>query len=119
MIVTQPLVHCVVVLDKATPSFSAATLLVRVDDVSRADSASITVAEAWLKPLAHLSGAESVWQVSLYGALPEPRKLYSIWAHLDIDLDGKISSGDYITTQSYPVLTFDHPREVIVQLTRV
>lgn len=27
----------------------------------------------------------------------------TIWAHIDVDGDGKVSKGDYITTRSYPV----------------
>lgn len=27
----------------------------------------------------------------------------TVWAHVDVDGDGKVSKGDYVTTRSYPV----------------
>jgi len=34
---------------------------------------------------------------------------YVVSAHADLDSDGAVSRGDFITTQSYPVLSFGHP----------
>jgi uncharacterized lipoprotein YbaY len=28
----------------------------------------------------------------------------TVWVHVDVDGDGKVSAGDYVTTRSYPVL---------------
>lgn len=41
-----------------------------------------------------------------------------VWAHLDADGDGKVSVGDYITTQSYPLASHDGAR-MRVELRRV
>ncbi len=34
----------------------------------------------------------------------------TIWAHVDVDRDGHVSAGDYITVQSFPVPTGPAPR---------
>ena len=38
---------------------------------------------------------------------------------VDVDGDGKVSVGDYISMQSYPVLTFGYPREVTIEVKKV
>jgi hypothetical protein len=38
---------------------------------------------------------------------------------VDLDGDGKISKGDYISMQSYPVLTFGSPSEVTIEVKQV
>ena len=37
----------------------------------------------------------------------------------DVDGDGQVSRGDYITMESYPVLTHGYPHVVIVRLRKV
>jgi hypothetical protein len=40
----------------------------------------------------------------------------SIWAHVDVDGDGRVSPGDFVTTASYPVVDGDETRlQVIVR----
>jgi hypothetical protein len=31
------------------------------------------------------------------------RAYYTIWVHVDVDADGQVSIGDYITMESFPV----------------
>jgi uncharacterized lipoprotein YbaY len=116
MAISSPLVRCVVVLDEAAGSFGAATLFVRLDDVTLADRPSTPLAQAQIDQVAHRQGSQSRWVVQLGGAAAQPQHRYSIWAHLDIDGDGQVSRGDYITMQSYPVLTFGCPAEATVHL---
>lgn len=33
----------------------------------------------------------------------------TVWAHVDVDQDGRVSKGDFITMQSYPVPSGSHP----------
>ena len=33
----------------------------------------------------------------------------TIWAHIDVDGDGRVSRGDFLTTQSYPVPRTPNP----------
>jgi hypothetical protein len=45
-----------------------------------------------------------------------PRNL-TIWAHVDVDGDDRVSPGDFITTASYPITESDAgaPRRVLVR----
>jgi hypothetical protein len=52
----------------------------------------------------------------LQGRVPDMRARYQVRVHVDVDKDGKVSRGDYITTESYPVLTFGHPSRVRVRV---
>jgi uncharacterized lipoprotein YbaY len=111
-----PLVRCVVVLDKDARSFSSATLFVRVDDVTLADTTSTPLAHTSITGVSHRRGSATSWTVELDGDTPHPQHRYSIWAHLDIDGDEQVSHGDYITMESYPVLTLGYPAETTVHL---
>jgi hypothetical protein len=40
----------------------------------------------------------------------------TVWAHVDVDRDGKVSAGDYLTVQSFPLPRVATPRaEVTVK----
>lgn len=39
---------------------------------------------------------------------------YSISVHGDVDNDGRISKGDFVTVQSYPVPTHGYPDNILV-----
>ena len=43
----------------------------------------------------------------------------NIRVHIDVDRDGRVSRGDYITMESYPVLTWGHPDRVTVRVREV
>jgi len=42
----------------------------------------------------------------------------TIWAHVDVDRDGRVSTGDFITVQSYPV-TDRGQHELTIRLKQV
>jgi hypothetical protein len=39
------------------------------------------------------------------------RRLYAIRVHIDVDNNGKINPGDFISMQSYPVITHGYPKD--------
>jgi hypothetical protein len=39
--------------------------------------------------------------------------------HVDLDKDGEVSVGDYISMESHPVLTYGHPDHVEVAVQKV
>ncbi len=41
--------------------------------------------------------------------VPATAQRMTVWAHIDVDRDGRVSKGDYITVQSYPVPDAPHP----------
>jgi hypothetical protein len=78
-------------------------LRVEVRDTSQADVEAPLVAEA----RAEVTGEQSSWlqnvEVEVPDASVDPRGRLTAFAHVDVDGDGAIGSGDFITTQSFPV----------------
>jgi uncharacterized lipoprotein YbaY len=85
------------------PAARAATAYVRVDDVGRADAPSVALAEERVRVPAGASGFSFALRVKEH----DPRGMYALSVHVDVDGDGEMSVGDYVTMQRYPVLTGD------------
>lgn len=93
-------------------------VVVRVEDVSRADAAARVVGEARAERGAGLTdGAPLRVAVPVRGV--DERASYAVRVHVDADGDGQVSEGDYVSTQRYPVLTGGHPAAVAVAVQRV
>lgn len=108
-----------VVFGEGDEAFSEATAYVRLEDVSRTDAPSHVIAEQVIRHVSYQPGQAGKLAFDLHGAAPDERVRYSVSAHLDVDGDGQVSRGDYISMESYPVLTQDYPREVTVRLRKV
>lgn len=98
---------------------SGAVARVRLLDTSRADAAARVVAEQILEDVAERANRGEALTFSIDGELDDERARYTISVHVDADADGRISPGDFITMQSYPVLTFGYPSRVSVEVRRV
>jgi uncharacterized lipoprotein YbaY len=98
------------------PSLPAsAKMYVRLLNTSLADAPSAVVAE---QVIDHLSNEEKV-AFRLEPDSIDERGTYTVSVLVDLDGDGKISKGDYISMQSYPVLTFGSPSEVTIEVKQV
>lgn len=93
----------------------AHTVSAIVEDVSLADGLAAPVAEQRLAqvPLGDL--------LTLEVSVPDPdeRTSYAVRVHVDITGDGSVSAGDFVSTQSHPVLTQGHGTQVTVPVRRV
>jgi uncharacterized lipoprotein YbaY len=78
------------------------TVRVRVQDTSNADASAATVAEQVLEGVNILPGAPPV-KFSVSGIPKKAGARYVVRVHADVDGNGAVSKGDYVTTQSYPV----------------
>jgi uncharacterized lipoprotein YbaY len=88
-------------------------LVVELRDTALEDAPAVTLQR--LRSTVDETAAGSL-HVSLdSGPIPDGTTL---WVHLDVDGDGRVSAGDYITMQSYPVADRG-PREMTVRLRRV
>lgn len=114
-----PLVSGEIRFEAAAQSFSGATAYVHLEDVSRADAASRVVVEQVIHNVSHQAGNEDKLEVKLYGQIPNDKVSYSISVHVDLDGDGQVGRGDYISMQNYPVLTFGYPNQVSVRVREV
>ena len=98
---------------------TAAKTYVRLLDTSLADAAAKVVAEQVIE---HSAGSLSKGAKVAFVLEPnsiDERGSYSVSVLVDIDGDGKISKGDYISMQSYPVLTYGYPSQVTIEVKQV
>lgn len=93
----------------------AARLVVRVLDVGRADAASEVIAEHVIED-ATLS-SDIPFEVAVPVSAVGPSWILQV--HVDLAGTGTFSPGDYLTTQSYPVLPPGPDQDLDVKLTRI
>lgn len=91
----------------------AASIVVAVEDVSRADAPSIVVAE---QRLAHVSLREGdvPFEVGVPPDRLQERARYAVSVHVDVTGTGIVERGDLVSTQSHPVLTAGNPDQATV-----
>ena len=92
---------------------------IMVEDVSLADAASVGVAEQIIDGVSYDPTDGTPLAFSLHGEVRDDRANYAVRVHIDVDRDGRVSRGDYITMESYPVLTWGHPDRVTVRVREV
>ena len=108
-----------IVFEADTHAFEGAVVHIRVEDVTRVDATAVRVAEKVLQPVSHPAGSTRGPEFQMPVHLPDPTAHYSVRVHVDVDGDGQVSRGDFISTQSYPVLTRGHPNYIEVKVRQV
>jgi len=83
----------------------AARLVVRVEDVSIADMPSVTVAQRVLDQvrLPSAEGDSLPFEIPVPKTVLDPKRRYSVRVHADVSGTGTITTGDFVSTRSYPV----------------
>ena len=84
------------------------TVYVRVQDTGSADGVAITVAEQVLRGVDIPPGAPPI-PFAVQGIPENARARYTVRVHADVDGNGAVSRGDYVSTQSYTVETTGQP----------
>jgi uncharacterized lipoprotein YbaY len=115
----KPLVSGSIILGGEVGSFAGVTVYVRLEDISRADAPAVLMAEHALEGVSHQAGTEDSLDFALYGLPPAEGADCNVSVHVDVDGDGEVSRGDYITVESYPVITRGAPDRVRVRLEKV
>ncbi|HEY0078884.1 MAG TPA: YbaY family lipoprotein [Pyrinomonadaceae bacterium] len=116
----EPLVTGSILFDEDAGAFSGATVYVRLEDVTYADAASKVLAEQVMRDVSRAEGGSDYpLEFRLYGRLTDKRASYNLRVHVDVDGDGEVSLHDYVTMQSYPVLTQGRPRKLNVRVHEV
>ncbi|HYH92499.1 MAG TPA: hypothetical protein VD763_05010 [Candidatus Saccharimonadales bacterium] len=87
---------------------------VEIRDTSLADAPSVTVAMVE----STVRGVQGAWLDTVEVSFDHDPSQCSIYVHLDVDGDGRVSIGDYVTMASYPVPATDATR-VTVEVRRV
>lgn len=110
-------------LPSISKPFQNAAAHVSVQDVSRMDvSATIVASEITRLSVSEddiKSGREISFEFTIQGEISDERNIYVVNVHIDVDGNGKISKGDYITTGLYSVLTRGYPDRVVVNVDEV
>jgi uncharacterized lipoprotein YbaY len=94
-------------------------MYVKVLDVTLADAASRAAGTQVLEGFDDAANNGQPVSFRVSANVDDERNRYIVSIHVDADGDGKVSSGDFLTTQSYPVLTLGYPDHVDVELTQV
>ena len=115
----EPLVKGRIIFEEVARPFTAATIYVRLERITAADTASGSIADYVERDVAFDPKISSDLSFAIAGNSPDPRASYAIRVHIDIDGDGVVSKGDFISMQSYPVITFGHPTEVSILVRQV
>lgn len=103
------------------PDLAGARVRVVLEDTSLADAASIVMAQVMVEVGTAEIGTEATSTIGfeLPAVLVDERARYNVRVLVDLDRDGSVGAGDYITMQGYPVLTHGHPATVEVRVRRV
>lgn len=115
----KPLVEGEILLGEAQRSFTGATVHVQLEDVSYADAPSRVVAEQAIPDVSHETGTEGTVKFALYGDIPDERGRYIVTVRVDLQARGRVSRGDYLSMESYSVLTHGNPKQISVRLREV
>jgi len=80
------------------------TVYVRVEEASRIDAPASRIAEVVLRGVDVFPGLPPIpFTIRDVHSVPSGR--YLVRVHADVDGDGRVTRGDYVSVQSYPVLT--------------
>lgn len=116
---TVPLVKGKITFEEVAPPFTGATMYVRLENITAADTASEVVADYVERGVTFDPKTSSVLSFAIACNPPDPRDSYAVRVHIDVDGDGEVSKGDFVSMQSYPVITFGHPTEVSILVREV
>lgn len=114
-----PLVKGEILFSKELGSFSGATVNVYLEDVSFLDAQALIVAKQVIPDIDHEMGTENRVEFALKGEIADIRARYSLRVHVALRGDEQIHRGDYISMESYPVLTFGYPNQVLIRVQEV
>jgi uncharacterized lipoprotein YbaY len=95
-----------------------ATVYVRVQDVGLADAAAKTVAEEVIRNVNIVPGGAPL-SFNVRGIRPTANARYAVRVHADVSGNGRVTPGDYVSTQSYPVNLSEQPAKVDIVTRRV
>jgi uncharacterized lipoprotein YbaY len=96
-----------------------AIVRIRLEDVSRADAASEVVSEIVMNDVALVPEERVSIPFSMQHPALGEKGRYTIAVHADVDGDGEITSGDYITMESFPVTPSESRERVTVHVRKV
>ena len=116
---TIPLVKGEITFAEEPPLFAGATMYVRLEKIIAADTAAEVVAEYVERGITLGPKIKGILSFAIAGEALDPQGSYAVRVHIDIDNDGEVSQGDFISTQSYPVIPFGYPQQISILVRQV
>ncbi|MGB3756300.1 MAG: YbaY family lipoprotein [Rivularia sp. (in: cyanobacteria)] len=107
-----------VIFSQELSSFSEATVNIYLEDVTFIDAPSFCISKQVIVDINHQKGTINRVEFALNGKYDENSR-YIITAHVSINGSEEIQRGDYMTMESYPVLTFGYPNQVSIYVKEV
>lgn len=108
-----------ILLPSSDRSAESAEIVIQVEDVSRVDAPSTVIGEQRQRGISLVPGRALEFAVEIPASLVNDRHDYSVRAHIDMSGSGDVEVGDFVSTQSYPVLTRGHGTKVRIRVSRV
>lgn len=102
-----------ILFEDSVGPFSGASVYVRLEDVTRVDAPAIVIAEQVLQGVRVGSDVRELG-FAIHGDEPEPHAHYVVRVHVDVDNDGKVGVGDYVSTASHPVTLNTFPKAITI-----
>lgn len=98
--------------EDSSAAFEDATVHLRLEDVRVVDAAARVV--SWIA-LPHVSAPPPGGRIPfvLPAGAAAPGERYNVRVHVDVDGDGEVGVGDFVTFQSHPVVVGDHVSVVV------
>lgn len=93
--------------------FDDATVTVLLEDVSKIDAASATVVE---QVIGKVTSTDMPLSFQLSGPPLDEGSSYTLSVHVDVNSNGTLNPGDYLTLQNYPVDPLNTPQYHVVQV---
>jgi uncharacterized lipoprotein YbaY len=91
---------------------AGAPVIVQVRDTSLADAPAVVLGTS----VAAIAGGSDPCLARLVVDVDRLGPSLTVWAHVDVDRDGRVSRGDYVSVQSFPVPAGPQPRaEILVK----
>ena len=82
--------------------------MVQVEKIGEIDAPAVVVAQKRLRGISHRPGEAFVYRTEMLLDAAESGMSYDVTAHIDLDHDGSVGRGDWITMQSYPLSLVQH-----------
>lgn len=116
-----PLISGNIIIPFQTPSFKKATAHVFLEDVSYADREAQLIAKSIIPDVSHNAdaGKDTILPFTIYANKKmeiNPRNDYAVRVWLDLDSDGRETSGDLYSDQRNPTLTRGFGNKITIRI---
>lgn len=111
-----------IIFDKGGETFSNATIYIRLEDVSLMDVPSKILFKKTMSNISYDKNSNENginFFIDINKINFRSTNNYSIFVHIDLNNDGKVNAGDYVSFQNNPVLTYGHSNTVTIKVQRI